>query len=156
VLATSSSTEKLARLEAFGLDQGINYLETDFADEARRLTGGRGVDLVVDSVGSTLPGSMRALAYRGRISYVGNAGRDAKPVDVSALMAGNQSITGVFLGAELASSVRAHDNIQRLLGLAAAGELTVVVDRTWSLAEAATAHAYLEDRQAFGRVVLIP
>jgi NADPH2:quinone reductase len=156
VLATSSSTEKLARLEAFGLDHGINYLETDFADEARRLTGGRGVDLVVDSVGSTLPGSMRALAYRGRISYVGNAGRDAKPVDVSALMAGNQSITGVFLGAELASSVRAHDNIQRLLGLAAAGELTVVVDRTWSLAEAATAHAYLEDRQAFGRVVLIP
>jgi NADPH2:quinone reductase len=156
VLATASSAEKLARLAAFGLDHGINYTETDFVEEARRLTGGRGVDLVVDSVGTTLPGSMRSLAYRGRISYVGNAGRDARPLDVSALMAGNQSISGVFLGAELAIGPRAHDNIDRLLGEVAAGELAVVIDRTFPLAEAAAAHAYLEQRRAFGRVVLVP
>jgi len=156
VLATASSAEKIARLADLGLDHGINYVETDFADEVRRLTGGRGVDLVVDSVGTTLPGSIRSLAYRGRISYVGNAGCHAQPVDVSPLMLGNQSINGVFLGAELARDDRAQGNIGRLLGDVAAGELRMVVDRTFPLAEAAAAHAYLEQRRAFGRVVLIP
>jgi NADPH2:quinone reductase len=156
VLATASSAEKLERLAAYGLDHGINYREGDFAEVARRLTDGRGVDLVVDSVGSTLPGSIRSLAYRGRISYVGNAGRDPQPVDVSALMGGSQSIQGVFLGAELMMGERAHANIQRLLDEVADGQLEVVVDRTFPLAEAAAAHAYLEDRRAFGRVVLVP
>ena len=156
VLATASSDEKLDRLKDYGLDHGINYTTGDFATVARELTGGRGVDLVVDSVGSTLPGSIRSLAYRGRISYVGNAGREARPVDVSGLMGGNQSLTGVFLGAELMSGSRAHDNISRLLSEVAAGELKVVVDRTFPLGEAADAHAYMEDRRAFGRVVLVP
>lgn len=156
VLATASSHEKLARLEALGLDHGIDYRTTEFADEARRLTGGRGIDLVLDSVGSTLPGSIRSLAYRGRISYVGNAGRDQQPVDVGPLMGQSQSIQGVFLGAELFAGRRAYDNIARLIGLVAAGELEVVVDSTFPLAEAAAAHAHVESRAAFGRVVLIP
>ncbi len=156
VLATASTDEKLERLVPLGLDHGINYRTDDFADVARRLTDGRGVDLVLDSVGSTLPGSIRSLAYRGRISYVGNAGRDQQPVDVSALMMGNQSIQGVFLGAELFAGSRAYGNIARLIDLVAAGELEVVIDRTFPLAEAATAHAHLEARGAFGRVVLIP
>jgi NADPH2:quinone reductase len=156
VLATASSSDKLERLAAYGLDHGINYREEDFADAARRITDGRGVDLVVDSVGSTLAGSMRALAYRGRISYVGNAGRSDHSIDPAALMGGNQSIHGVFLGAELALGDRAHQNIDRLLAEVAAGDLEVVVDRTFPLAEAAAAHAYLEDRKAFGRVVLFP
>ncbi|GAC1307743.1 MAG: hypothetical protein NVSMB16_04020 [Acidimicrobiales bacterium] len=156
VLATASSGDKLERLSEFGLDHGIDYRSTDFADEARRLTGGRGVDLVVESVGSTLAGSVRSLAYRGRVSYVGNAGRESQPFDPSTLMQGNQMIHGVFLGAELAMGPRAHDNITRLLGDVASGALRVVIDRTFPLSEAASAHAYLEDRKAFGRVVLIP
>ena len=156
VLATAGSDEKLERLTALGLDHGINYRTQDFADVARTLTEGRGVDLVVESVGTTIEGSLRSLGYRGRISYVGDAGRDPKPVDISGLKAGNQSITGVFLGAELFSGRRAYDNIARLIGLVAAGELEVVVDSTFPLAEAAAAHAHLEDRKAFGRVVLVP
>lgn len=156
VLATASSDEKLARLAPLGLDHGINYRTDDFADVARRLTEGRGVDLVVDSVGTTLEGSMRSLAYRGRIAYVGDAGRDPQRVDISGLKAGNQSITGVFLGAELITTRRAYDNIARLIDLVAAGELEVVVDQTFPLADASAAHAYLEDRKAFGRVVLVP
>lgn len=156
VLATASSPEKLARLADYGLDHGIDYVADDMVAAVRRLTDGRGVDLVVDSVGSTLLDSVRSLGYRGRISYVGNAGRDSRPLDVALLMAQNQSITGVFLGAELAHGSRAHDNIARLLGDVAAGDLRVVVDRTFPLAEAAAAHAYMEDRRAFGRVVLVP
>lgn len=156
VFATASTDDKLERLVPYGLDHGINYLDHDFADEVRRLTDGRGVDLVVDSVGSTMAGSIRSLAYRGRISAVGDAGRDIQPVDIGPLKGGNQSITGVFLGAELFAGRRAYDNIARLIELAAAGEIQVVVDRTFPLAEAAAAHQYIEDRKSFGRVVLIP
>lgn len=156
VLATASSDERLGRLAAFGMDHGINYRDDDLVAAVRRITEGRGVDLVVDPVGTTLPASIRSLAYRGRISYVGNAGRDPQPVDVSALMAGNQSIHGVFLGAELAAGPRAYENIGRLLGLVATGELEVVVDSTFPLEDAAAAHAHVEARRAFGRVVLVP
>jgi NADPH:quinone reductase len=155
VLATASSDEKLDRLREFGVDHCINYREVDFADAARELTGGRGVDLVVDPVGSTLSGSVRALAYRGRVSLVGRAGRDQQPFDASALMMGNQTVTGVFFGAEVTTD-RVRAIVARHLDDIAGGELRVVLDRTFPLSDAAGAHAYLESRQAFGRVVLTP
>jgi NADPH2:quinone reductase len=155
VLATASSDDRLARLADFGLDHGINYRDTDFVEAARGLTGGRGVDLVVDSVGSTLEGSIRTLAYRGRCTLVGRAGRDDKPFDASMLMLGNQTLTGVFFGAEVITD-RVRAMVARHLSDIARGELRVVVDRTYPLAKAADAHAYLESRQAFGRVVLVP
>ncbi|MDP9237710.1 MAG: zinc-binding alcohol dehydrogenase family protein [Chloroflexota bacterium] len=159
VLATASSDDKLERLKEFGLDHGINYKTTKFPDEARKLTGGRGVDLVVDSVGgATLQGSLESLAYRGRAITVGNAGRDSgtRP-DTGVLMAGNRSLTGVFLGAEsFAQPDRVRAMIQRHLDDIAAGKLRVVVDRVFPLSEAAAAHAYIESRAAFGRVVMVP
>lgn len=158
VIATASSHEKLGRLSAFGLDHGINYTELDVADEVSRLTDGRGVDLVVDSVGGTvLEGSVRSLAYRGRISWVGRAGRETRPPDVSGLMQKNATMRGVFLGAEMAMNpTRTHQMIAALLDRVAQGELTVVIDREFPLAEAAAAHRHVEDRRSFGRVLLIP
>ncbi len=158
VLATASSDEKLSRLVALGLDDGINYATTDFVEEVRRLTDGRGVDVVVDSVGgATLQGSLRSLAYRGRCVTVGDAGRHAaERLDVSMLRPNNQSLIGYFLGAELFLSPRPHAMIARHLDEIAQGELKVVIDRRFALSEAAQAHAYIESRQAFGRVLLIP
>jgi len=166
VLATASSDDKLARLKEFGLDHGINYLTDDpstglgagFVARARALTGGRGVDLVVDSVGTTIEGSIQCLAYRGRVVQVGNAGRaESSRVDVRALSEMNRSLTGVFFGGALMfEPQRGRPLVQRLLDDVAAGELRVVIDRTYALSEAAAAHAYLESRQAFGRVVLVP
>ena len=156
VLGTASSEERLARIAHLGLDHGIDYRKTDAVAEARRLTDGRGVDLVVDSVGGpTLAGSLRMLAYRGRAITVGQAGREPQPLDISSLMGGNQSLTGVFLGAELQFE-RAHTMIAGLIDDVAAGRLEVLVDRTFPLAEAAAAHAWIESRQAVGRVVLLP
>jgi NADPH2:quinone reductase len=155
VLATASSDEKLERLKEFGLDHGINYRTSDFPTVARELTGGLGVNLVVDSVGSTLAGSVASLAYRGRVTLVGQAGRDLQPFDASSLGMGNQTLTGVFLGAEI-TTPRVQAMVSRMLADVAAAELRVVVDRTFPLSDAAGAHAYLESRQAFGRVVLIP
>ena len=155
VLATASSDAKLERLHALGLDHGINYRDVDLADAARELTGGQGVNLVVDSVGSTLTDSVRALAYRGRCTLVGQAGRDPQPFDAAALMMGNQTVTGVFFGAEVFTE-RVHTMVDRHLDDVRAGRLQVLVDRTFPLAQAADAHAYAESRQAVGRVVLIP
>jgi len=157
VLATASTDEKLARLTEYGLDHGINYRDGDFADVARRLTDGKGVDLVLDSVGTTLNGSVRSLAYRGRVTMIGNAGRGRLRFDPAPLMGGCQSAIGVALATELSiGSPRAHQNVERLLDVVAAGELRVVIDSTFPLAEAAAAHQHLEDRKAFGRVVLVP
>ena len=156
VLASASSDERLERLKAFGMDHGINYSRDDLVEQVMKLTGGKGVDLVVDPVGgATLAGSLGALAYRGRVSLVGNAGREPMKVDVSSLMGGNRSLTGVFLGAEIMTD-RVHDMIQDLIEQAARGELEVLIDRTFPLSEAAAAHAYIESRQAVGRVLLIP
>ena len=156
VIASASSDERLERLKPFGMDHGINYGRDDLVEQVMTLTGGKGVDLVVDPVGgATLRGSLGALGYRGRISLVGNAGREPMTVDVSSLMGGNRSLTGVFLGAEIMTD-RVHDMIQEMIDRAAKGELEVVIDRTFPLAEAAAAHAYIESRQAVGRVLLVP
>ncbi len=156
VLATASSDERLERLKAYGLDHGINYKAEDVAQAVMRITNKKGVNLVVDSVGgATLAGSLASLAYRGRCSMVGNAGREPMTVDVSSLMGGNRSLSGVFLGAEIMTD-RAHDMIQGLIEDAAKGVFKVVIDREFPLSDAAGAHAYIESRQAVGRVLLIP
>ena len=158
VLATASSDEKLERLREFGLDHGINYRTTDFVEEARRITGGKGVDLVVDTVGGkTLEQSIESVGYRGRVISVGHAGRDAQLPDVGPLSAGNKTLTAVSLAIELlAQPDRARPMIERHLEDVASGALRVVIDRVFPLADAAAAHAYIESRQAFGRVLLVP
>ena len=80
---------------------------------------------------------------------------DPQPFDASLLMQGNQSVTGVFLGAEIITD-RVQAMIRRHVADVADGKLKVVVDRTFPLSDAAGAHGYVESRQAFGRVVLIP
>ena len=95
VLATASSRSRLERLEEFGIDHGINYRDGNFVGVVQEVTNGHGADLIVDSVGGrTLEGSIAAAAYRGRISYVGSAGRDAYIPNPDALRPGNKSITG--------------------------------------------------------------
>ncbi len=156
VIATASSDERLEQVRPLGIDHPVNYSHEGWVDAVRAATGGRGVDLVVDSVGGRiLAGSVQCLVYRGRLISVGSAGRDPQPFDISVLGAGNHSLTGVFLGAEIANP-RTREMIARHIDAVASGELQVVVDRTFPLSEAAAAHAYIESRQAVGRVVLVP
>jgi NADPH2:quinone reductase len=158
VLATASSDQRLERLKPLGLDEGINYASGDFVAECRRLTDGRGADVIVDSVGgANLQRSLAALAYRGRCITVGDAGRSGgEPLDVSGLRPNNQSLTGVFFGGELFMGSRAHAIVADQIEAVATGKLTVVIDRTFPLSDAAEAHRYIESRQAFGRILLIP
>jgi NADPH2:quinone reductase len=156
VIATASSDERLDRLRGLGMDHGVNYAGSEWVAAVRQLTDGAGVDLAVDPVGGgVLTGSVQCLRPRGRAITVGHAGRDRQSFDVSLLAAGNQSLTGVFLGAEIATE-RVRSMIARLVDDVASGELRVVIDRTFPLAEAAAAHDHIEQRRAVGRVVLVP
>ncbi|OAI42170.1 NADP-dependent oxidoreductase [bacterium SCGC AG-212-C10] len=158
VFATASSDARLEQLKQYGMDEGINYREKDFVAETMRLTGGKGVNLVVDSVGGkTLEGSVAALAYRGRVSWVGQAGREDYVPNLWPLMTKNASMTGVFLGAEFGVAPdRTRKMIESLVQRVASGELTSVIDRIFPLSEAAAAHTYIEGRSAVGRVLLQP
>ena len=156
VLATASSNQRLERLKGYGLDEGINYAEKDLVAEVRRLTENQGVDLVVDGVGGEiLQKSIEAARFRGRIITFGQAGRVFRKIDISGLAMGNKTLTGVYLGAEIATE-RAQKMIDQLLNDIAAGAIKVPIDRTFPLSQAAEAHAYIESRQAVGRVLLIP
>jgi NADPH:quinone reductase len=157
VYTTASSDLKLQRLiSEYDVDYGINYVKTDLVQEITSATQGRGVNLVIDPVaGKVLNQSVRCLGYRGRVIIVGNADRDSSLIDAFALTALNQSIQGVFLGAEM-NTDRGKQMIQQCIDRVASGELNAVIDKTFSLSDAAKAHSYVESRRAFGRVLLVP
>ena len=158
VISTASSDEKLERLKPLGLDHGINYASESFPDGVRELTDGRGVDVVLDSVGGkNLVDGIDALAYRGTLVSVGVAARAGSEIEAKALWTKNNTLRGVYLGgALLAEYPRVHPMIADLIGRVAGGELHVEIDRSFALADAAAAHAYLEGRNAIGRVVMAP
>jgi NADPH2:quinone reductase len=158
VISTASSDEKLGRLKAFGLDHGINYANESFVERTNELTEGRGVDVVVDSIGGqNLVDSISVLAYRGTLVSVGLAARAGSGIEAQALWARNNTLRGVYLaGAIPYEYQRIHAMIGDLLGRVASGELDVEIDRSFPLAEAAAAHEYIESRKAFGRVVMTP
>jgi NADPH2:quinone reductase len=156
VIATASSDEKLQRLKALGLDHGINSATGSFVDATNRLTDSRGVDVVIDSIGGqNLVDSIGVLAYRGTLVSVGVAARAGSAIEARALWARNTALRGVYLGgAILPEYARIHPMIGDMLEHVARGELHVEIDRTFPLAQAAAAHAYVESRKAFGRVIL--
>lgn len=158
VIATASSDEKLERLQAFGLDHGINYASESFVERVGELTDGGGANVVLDPVGGrTLADSVGVLAYRGTLVSVGVAGRAGSAVEAQTLWEKNNTLRGVYLGgAILAEYDRVHAMIGDLLQRVAGGELVVEIDRSFPLAEAAAAHSYIESRAAFGRVVMAP
>jgi NADPH:quinone reductase-like Zn-dependent oxidoreductase len=154
VIAVASGGEKQARLGALGASHIIDRQETNVTDAVLRLTGGRGADLVIDPVGSTLQASLLALAPEGRLVFVGNAG-GGLDVDLWQAMQNNQTLHGVFMGT-LFERPSVHRTVDNLLSEAAEGHLNVVIDRIFPLREASKAHEYAETTKPFGRVVMTP
>ncbi|MCB1693549.1 MAG: zinc-binding dehydrogenase, partial [Pseudomonadales bacterium] len=140
------------------LDTGINYTQVDFEEAARAATGGQGPNLIVDSVGGhNLEKSLRCAAYRGRIVSMGSVGRDNYKPDFSVMSGQNKTYVSYYQGAELmVNGERARANVARLIDDVAGGDLQVVIDARFRLSEAAAAHALIESRQVFGRVILVP
>lgn len=158
VISTASSDEKLQRLKSFGLDHGINYATENFVERTNELTDSRGVDVVLDSIGGqNLVDSVGVLAYRGTLVSVGVAARAGSAIEAQSLWTQNNALRGVYLGGALVSEYpRIHAMIGDMLQRVADGELRVEIDQSFPLEQAAEAHAYVESRKAFGRVVMTP
>jgi NADPH2:quinone reductase len=158
VLTTASSDEKLARLRELGARHGINYKTSNFAEAVASAVGPDGVDLVIDSVGGkTLQQSVTCLRYRGRIINLGVLAREPSGFNTMPLWAKNASVVGMSLTTSLMHEhPRTYGVIADCIRRVAAGELRVIIDRRFPLAEAAAAHAYIERGGVVGRVLMLP
>ncbi len=149
VIATASSDEKLEKARALGADAVINYAQEHFDRRARRLTDGRGVDVVIEHVGTdTWQHSVAALAPLGRVVTCGSTTGRWGNTDLWSLFGKEISLLGSF------GATRAE--LLALLPLVAAGALRPVIDRTLPLEQAAEAHHIMAGRQQFGKLVLTP
>ncbi|MDT8306745.1 MAG: quinone oxidoreductase [Anaerolineae bacterium] len=158
VIGTASTAEKVALARAAGADEMIRYTEVDFQEETMRLTEGRGVDVVYESVGKdTFMQSMRSLRPRGFLVLYGQSSGAVEPLDPQLLNRyGSLFLTRPSLGHYIATREELLWRAGELFDLLAAGQLEVRIDRTFPLAEAAEAHRYLEGRQTKGKVLLVP
>lgn len=156
VIGTVSTGEKELLAREAGADEIIRYTERDFEDEVRRLTDGRGVDVVYDSVGrDTFYKSLNCLRPRGYMVLFGQSSGAVEPIDPQIL---NQK-GGLFLtrpalhhyNHDRAEVLRRANDLFDWIG---SGQLSVRIDKTFPLAEAAEAHRYLESRQSKGKMLL--
>lgn len=149
VLATTSSEKKAERARAMGVDDVIDYTDEDWSRQVRKLTAGRGVDVVVDHVGqATFHGSLRSLVRGGRYVTCGATTGPVADIPLNLVFFKSLSILGSTMGSL--------GDVHRLLGLVTAGRLDPVVDSVLPLAEVGEAHRRIEAREVFGKLVLTP
>jgi NADPH2:quinone reductase len=155
VIGTVSTEQKARAAKAAGADHVILYTEQDFVSETKRLTHGRGAQLILDGVArSTFPGDLEAAALHGHVVVFGAASGPAEPVSPNALMPKSISLSG---GSLVNFTATREDLLRRsgdvLRGIRE-GWLKLRIDHVFPLAEAEKAHQLLERRQSMGKIVL--
>src|SRR5215212_6233118 len=155
VIGTVSTEEKAALARAAGADEVVIYTEQDFLEEVKRLTGGRGVEVVYDSVGkTTYMKSLDSLAPRGLLALFGQSSGPVPPFDPALLaQKGSLYLTRPSLAQYSATRDELSWRAGDVLGWVASGELKLRVEKTFPLAEAAEAHKQLEGRATTGKVL---
>jgi NADPH2:quinone reductase len=158
VIGTVGTEAKAVLAREAGADAVVLYAQQDFLEEVKRFTGGRGVDVVYDSVGkTTAEKSLDCLVPRGMMVFYGNASGPVPPIDPLVLSRkGSLFLTRPSLVHYIADRASLEARAADVLGDAAAGRLKVRIDRIYPLAEAAEAHRALEGRQTTGKVLLVP
>ena len=146
VIATSSSDDKLARLEALGADHLINYREVEnWGDQVLALTAGKGADLVVEVGGSgTVAQSVRAVAFDGCISMIGVLTGISGEVPTAELFQKNAVISGITVGSQ--------EHQADMIAAVEANDLKPVIDSSYPLAQLADAFRYQESQGHFGKI----
>ena len=136
-------------MRELGADEVINHRSQEIAEEVRRLTNKRGADIVFEHVGAaTWEKSLKSLAFRGRLVTCGaTTGYDVK-LDLRHLFIKQQQILGSTMGPR--------KSLFRIFELAGQGKLRAVIDRTFPFSEVREAHRRLEQREQFGKIVLVP
>ena len=156
VIATVSTEEKAELARERGADEVIRYTEQDFEAEVKRLTGGRGVHAVYDSVGrDTFAKSLNCLRPRGMLVLYGQSSGPVPPFDLQLLnQKGSLFLTRPSLGHYAATREEIRGRMSDIFQWIQNGKLAVRIDKTFPLEEAAEAHRYLEARQSKGKVLL--
>jgi NADPH:quinone reductase len=158
VFGTTSTEAKAELARQAGIDEVIFYTRQDFETEAKRLTGGRGVDVVYDSVGATtFMQGLNCLRPRGMMVLFGQSGGKVPPLDPAILNTkGSLYLTRPSLAHYCATREELLWRAGDVLQWVATGKLKLAIDRTYPLAQAAQAHADLESRATAGKLLLIP
>ena len=156
-IGTSRSRTKLDRCLELGLDHAVFTEREDFREAVLELTGGRGVDLVLDMVGAPyLEQNLACLAPRGRLILIGLLGGPSASVDLSRILKQSLRIRGTVLRPRpVEEKIRLSQEFRRrILPCFESGALTPVIDRVFPLEEAAQAHSWMERNRNFGKIVL--
>ncbi len=158
VIGTVSTEEKEELARGYGADEIIRYTEKDFEEETKRLTDGRGVDVVYDSVGKdTFHKSLGCLAKRGFMVLYGASSGAVEPIDPQILnRGGSLFLTRPSLAHHVDERDELLERAEDLFGWIAEGDVEVRVDRSFPLADAPEAHRYMEARKTKGKVLLVP
>jgi NADPH:quinone reductase-like Zn-dependent oxidoreductase len=147
VIVTSGNDQKLEQARHCGADHGINYHRSDFAKEVMALTGGRGVDIVLDCVaGESWHKSLAALTRGGRLVTCGATAGGLADTDLSLIFTKHLQIFGSTLGSR--------EEFRQVIQFINAAQIKPIIDRTFPLAEAATAQRRMEEGKQFGKIVL--
>lgn len=156
VIGTCSTEAKAAIARAAGADEVVRYDQTDFRERARAWTGGRGVDVVYDSVGrSTFEGSLGSLRPRGLLCLFGQASGPVPPFDLGRLNgAGSLFVTRPSLGHYVATRSELEQRAGWVFESLVEGRLYPSIDGHYALADAAAAHRDLESRRTTGKLLL--
>jgi len=158
VIGTVSTEEKAARAREAGADEVILYTQTDFVAEVKRLTGGRGIQVVYDSVGrTTFEKGLDLLVPRGMMVLYGQSSGPVEPFNPQVLSTkGSLYLTRPSIGPYTATRAELIERAGDVLGWVADGSLLLRVDREFPLARAADAHRALESRATSGKLLLLP
>lgn len=159
VAVTAGSASKLAACERLGAEILIDYHQSDFADELSTATDGRGVDVILDSIGGGyLDRNLRSLSPRGRLVNIANLSGEAGTLDFALMMRRWLSIHGSTLRArpaaekdEILASVR-----ENVWPLVMTGQVVPVIDSRFALADAGLAHQRMESSEHIGKLLLVP
>jgi NADPH:quinone reductase len=157
IIATASNAEKLAVAKSLGADELINYTESDWVQKVKDATGGKGVDLILDSTGGEiLRNSVNCLAPFGRLINFGNPTGGSTSIEAFILVNDNLILQGFGLASYFEKPDLMQEAYQYLFSQAATGKLKVHIGQTFPLKDAAEAHRQMENRKTTGKTVLIP
>ncbi|KJK09634.1 acryloyl-CoA reductase [Burkholderiaceae bacterium 16] len=158
VIATSRSAAKLDRLSQFGVDVGINSSSESQVDAVMAATDNRGVDLIIDTVGGPVfEDNMKSLAVKGRLVNIARLGSNTAQIDLSLLWLKRLTLVGVTFRTR--SEQERLECIQAcardMLPFLAAGRIRLPIDRTFPMTAIGEAHAYMQQDQHVGKIVLV-
>ncbi|BDW86852.1 MULTISPECIES: quinone oxidoreductase family protein [Roseicyclus] len=158
LIGTAGSPEKCQLALDHGADACINYRDADWVAQVRDLTGGKGVDVVMDAVGKdTFEGSLDCLRPLGMMISFGNASGPVPPFNLATLGAkGSLKITRPTLFTHIAEHDTCQAMARQLFDKVASGEVKITIEQRYPLADVAEAHRALEGRKTTGQTVLIP